>query len=222
MKTHFLTVLVLMSAIFFVGCKESSISITNLTCEYLTDPQGIDVTEPQLSWKLESVQRGQKQTAYRLLVASSPEKLMENTGDLWDTEKVRSDQSIHVAYKGKKLESRMPCYWKIRIWDKDGKASNWSEPAEWSMGLLTPDDWKAKWIGTPEPATAPYFRHPFNVNNMPERATIYIAALGYFELFINGQKVGNEVLAPAVSNYSKRSYYRTYDVSSYLKKGPNS
>jgi len=197
-------------------------TITNLTCEYLTDPLGIDQKKPRLSWQLESRERGQKQTAYHLLVASSRARLDENIGDLWDTDKVTSGQSIHVAYKGKQLESRMPCYWKIRIWDKEGKASDWSEPAGWSMGLLKSDDWTAKWIGTPEAATAPYFRHPFNVNKMPERATIYIAALGYFELFVNGQKVGNEVLAPAVSNYSKRSYYRTYDVSSYLKKGSNS
>jgi alpha-L-rhamnosidase len=92
----------------------------------------------------------------------------------------------------------------------------------WSIGLLKPEDWKAKWIGTPAAATSPYYRQSFNVDNMPERATIYIASLGYFELFVNGEKVGSEVLAPAVSNFSKRSYYRTYDVTSYLKKGSNS
>jgi len=222
MKTQFLTLAVLLSTIFIVGCNKSSLTIAHLTCEYLTDPLGIDETKPRLSWQLEPGQRGQKQNAFRLLVASSREKLDKNTGDLWDSEKVKTDQSVHVEYNGKPLESGMACYWKVRVWDKDGKASVWSEPAGWSMGLLKPEDWKAKWIGTPEPATSPYFRRSFYVDKIPERTRIYIAALGYFELFINGQKVGNEVLAPTVSNYSKRSYYRTYDICSYLKKGRNS
>ncbi len=222
MKAHFLTVIIFLSTICFIGCNESAVTITHLTCEYLTDPLGIDETKPRLSWQLESGLRGQKQTAYRVLVASSSEKLDWNTGDLWDSGKRISDQTIHVVYNGTPLESQMDCYWKVRVWDTDGKASNWSEPAVWSMGLLKPADWKAKWIGTPEPGTAPYYRKSFTLNNIPERAAMYIAALGYFEMYINGQKVGNEVLAPAVSNYDKRSYYRTYDVRSYLKKGRNS
>lgn len=221
MKTQALILLVIATT-FFVGCKESSVTITNLTCEYLKDPLGIDETKPRLSWQLKSVQRGQKQTAYHIIVASSSEKLEKNIGDLWDTRKVQSDQSILVAFNGIPLESRMPCYWKVRIWDKDAKGSVWSEPAEWSMGLLKSEDWKANWIGTPRPGTAPYYRQSFNIDIMPKRATFYIAALGYFELFVNGQKVGDEVLAPAVSNYSKRSYYRSYDISSLLKKGKNS
>ena len=221
MKTRVLILLVIVTT-FFVGCKKSSVTITNLTCEFLKDPLGIDETKPRLSWQLESVQRGQKQTAYHIIVASSREKLEKNTGDLWNSEKVQSDQSIHVAYNGISLESRMPCYWKVRVWDKDEKWSVWSEPAEWSMGLLKPEDWTANWIGTPDPGTAPYYRQSFNIDIMPMRATFYIAALGYFELFVNGQKVGDEVLAPAVSNFSKRSYYRTYDISSFLKKGKNS
>ncbi len=221
-KIKRMTTMLLLSATFFSGCNKSSVTITKLTCEYLTDPLGIDETKPRLSWQLKSGQREQKQTAYQLLVASSSEKLQKNIGDLWDSGKLKTDQSIHVEYDGRELESRMHCYWKVRVWDKDWKASVWSEPAEWSMGLLKSEDWKAKWIGTTEAVTAPYYRQSFNVDNMPERASIYIAALGYFELYLNGQKVGDEVLAPAVSNYSKRSYYRTYDVSSYLIKGRNS
>ena len=222
MKSTLFAISVVLSTTLMPGCQKSPVTINNLTCEYLADPSGIDETKPRLSWQLESGQRGQKQTAFQLLVASSRDKLDKNKGDLWDSEKVISDQSIHVEYDGKPLESRMICYWKVRVWDKDRKASNWSEPGEWSMGLLEPEDWEAKWIGAPEAGTAPYYRQSFHVDSIPGRASIYLAALGYFELFVNGQKVGNEVLAPAVSNYSKRCYYRTYDVRPYLKKGKNS
>jgi alpha-L-rhamnosidase len=199
-----------------------SLRIENLTCEYLENPAGIDILKPRLSWQLSSDQRGQKQTAYQLLVGSSQEILDKNIGDLWDTERVNSDQSIHVEYDGIPFESGMPCYWKVRVWDKDGKQSPWSQSAKWSMGLLNPDDWAAHWIGSPDSVTAPYFRHSFNLDNTTDQAFIYIASLGYFELFINGKKVGNEVLSPAVSNFNERTYYLTYDIASYLKKGRNS
>jgi alpha-L-rhamnosidase len=200
----------------------STLHIENLTCEYLENPAGIDILNPRLSWQLISNQRGDKQTAYHLLVASSQKKLDKNIGDVWDTGKVNSDQSIHVEYDGIPLESGMPCYWKVRVWDKDGNPSLWSQSAKWSMGLLNPDDWGAQWIGSPDSVTAPYYRQSFNLDNTPEQAFIYLASLGYFELYINGEKVGNEVLAPAVSNFSERTYYQTYDIASYLKKGRNS
>jgi len=118
---------------------------TNLRCEYRADPLGIDAQKPRLSWLMEAAGqktevRGQKQTAYQVLAASSEELLNNDTGDLWDSGKVASDQSIQVEYQGKPLESRMVCHWKVRVWDKDGKASDWSKPALWSMGLLKPDD----------------------------------------------------------------------------------
>jgi alpha-L-rhamnosidase len=116
----------------------------------------------------------------------------------------------------------MRCFWKVIVWDKDDTASAPSEAAMWSTGLLEPDDWKAKWISAGPGQTSPLYRQSFRIDDMPEHATIYVAPLGYFELYINGQKVGDEVLAPAVSTFSKRSYYRTYDVSGYLKKGINS
>lgn len=119
----------------------------DLRCEYLVNPLGIDEGKPRLSWISESDQRRQKQTAYHILVASSRQKLDENIGDLWDTGKVKSDRSIHVVYKGKELQSRMQCFWKVMIWDKDTKASEWSSPAMWSMGLLKQKDWQAQWIG---------------------------------------------------------------------------
>lgn len=146
----------------------SGLSIENLTCEHQSNPLGIDRLNPQLSWMIKSGQRGQKQTVYHILVASSEEKLKNNTGDLWDSGKVSSGQSVYVSYDGKALQSADQCFWKVMIWDKDQEPSKWSQPAFWSMGLLQPDDWEARWISTPEENTAPFFRREgkFSVNKL--------------------------------------------------------
>jgi alpha-L-rhamnosidase len=122
-------------------------TVSDLRCEYLENPLGIDTEQPRLSWVLHSSNRNQSQTAFRLLVASSQAKLNSNQGDLWDTGILHSDQSIQVRYAGAKLESHQDCFWKVRVWDDGGRASAWSQPAHWSIGLLKPEDWKAKWIG---------------------------------------------------------------------------
>ena len=122
-------------------------SVKYLRCEYRVNPLGIDVAKPRLSWILQSGQRAQVQSAYQVLVAASEENLEQNKGDLWNSSKVKFDQSNQVVYKGKPLTSRMRCCWKVRVWDKDDKVSAWSEPAMWTVGLLEPGDWQAKWIG---------------------------------------------------------------------------
>ncbi len=124
-----------------------AVTVDRLRCEYLEDPQGIDVARPRLSWNLISDDRGERQTAYQILVATSPKILDEGIGDLWDTGQAESDQSIQVPYRGKPLASHGECFWKVRVWDKAGKPSSWSPVAKWSMGLLAAEDWKAKWIG---------------------------------------------------------------------------
>lgn len=118
----------------------SALTIERLRCEYLQNPQGIDVIAPRLSWALESDGRGQKQTAYRVLVASSAAKLAADEADLWDSGKVAGDQTIQVAYQGKLLQTKMPCFWKVQVWGKDGQMSQSSESASWTMGLLKPTD----------------------------------------------------------------------------------
>ena len=123
----------------------------NLRCEYLVDPLGIDETAPRLSWEMVDPRRGAAQTAYRILVADDPDKLGADEGSLWDTGRIASDQSSHVVYEGKPLRSRMRVWWKVRVWDRDGEPSPWSAPAHWSMGLLEPGDWHAKWVGDPTP-----------------------------------------------------------------------
>ena len=122
-----------------------------LRCEYLVDPLGIGEPAPRLSWVVESGERGQRQTAYRLLVASSEKLLRQDKGDLWDTGKAASDETICTVYQGQPLASHQRCYWKVKVWDKDGRESSWSQPAMWSIGLLQPGDWKAEWIGYDKP-----------------------------------------------------------------------
>ena len=151
--------------------------------------------------------------------------LRDDRADLWDTGKVTSDQSIHVAYAGRPLSSRTRCYWKVRIWDKDGKTTAFSDPAVWEMGLLTPEDWKGKWISVPgkdedkSAQPAPLFRKGFILSQQPVSARVYICGLGYYELRLNGAKVGDHVLDPAFTRYDRRALYVTYDVTDQLKKG---
>src|ERR1700722_8934334 len=120
-----------------------------LRCEYLVDPLGIDVRAPRLSWIVESTARGQKQTAYQVLVAGDEAALARDQGDLWDSGRVESSETSAIVYAGKPLRSHQPCRWKVRVWDKDGKPSAWSQPATWTMGLLDPSDWgQSEWIGS--------------------------------------------------------------------------
>ena len=119
-----------------------------LRCESLVDPLGIGEPSPRLSWIGESARRAEVQSAYQVLVAASPEALAKDQGDLWDSGKVPRDDSAHVAYAGKPLGSRAACFWKVRLWDRDGNPSAWSEPARWTVGLLAAKDWQARWIDT--------------------------------------------------------------------------
>ncbi|GAA5125207.1 family 78 glycoside hydrolase catalytic domain [Luteolibacter yonseiensis] len=124
----------------------AEVTSTNLRCEYLTDPHGIEVRQPRLSWLVGSLERGEKQTAYQILVASSEELLAKDKGDLWDSGKVGGDATSQIVYQGAALASRSRCFWKVRSWDKGGEPSEWSKPATWSIGLLEQSDWSAKWI----------------------------------------------------------------------------
>ncbi|MCX5647700.1 MAG: family 78 glycoside hydrolase catalytic domain [Planctomycetota bacterium] len=192
-----------------------------LRCEYAVNPLGIDVVQPRFSWVLQSSRRGQMQSAYQVLVASSEEKLRAGTGDKWDSGKVDSDESVHVTYQGKALGSGEKCWWKVRVWDKDGKAGGYSEPATFEMGLLKPSDWQGKWIGAGKEISSPLLRKEFRLEKEIRRARAYICGLGWYELYINGRKVGDHVLDPATTDYQKRTLYVTYDVTKHLRQGPN-
>lgn len=209
---------------------ESTISPASPRCEDLSDPQGVDRKSPRLSWRIDSDRRDQRQTAYRILVASTEAILAEDRGDLWDSGKVASDETLGIAYQGSQLQPNQPCFWKVRVWDQDGHASIWSMPATWSMGLLGADDWKARWIGydklrqpggelfLPPP---PFLRTEFRVDKPVRRAVVYVTALGLCDVHLNGRRVSNDYFNPGWTDYTKRVYYRAYDVTDQIRSGNN-
>lgn len=254
--------------ILFLGTQLvfAGITPTRLQCEYLIDPMVIDVLNPRLSWVniAEKGVRGQFQTAWEIKVATTKDKLLNGQGDLWNSGKVSSDQSVNIYYAGKPLVSRQDCWWQVRTWDKDGKVSEWSEPAFWSMGLLDESEWKSIWIGAPWqgeealprpvfrrpgadtgeeqddiPPPAPMLRKSFNIQKEIVSARAYVTGLGYFEFYVNGEKVSDDVLVPNLTLYGKRpglennyisvpdsfSEYRvmylSYDIKDMLVKGEN-
>ena len=293
---------------FIGGLCPAALTTQNLRCEYLNDPLAIDASSPRLSWIVTSDRRGEKQTAYQVLVASSSKLLSADKGDLWDSGKVSSDEDSQVVYAGTGLVSRERCLWKVRTWDRDGNAGDWSPEAQWCMGLLNPGDWSAQWIAPapasghtntplvirratyeadagggaadvtaalnrhihqgrldmmvnnrtmgadpapnigkhlqveyeygnqvmnkvvnenealtlPWPASSvPYLRRSFEVKSPVQRAVLYVTALGLYEVHINGQRVGDHVLAPDWTDYRKRIRYQTFDVTSLLQTGGN-
>ena len=197
---------------------------TNLRCEFRVNPLGIDASRPRLSWVIESIDKGVLQTAYQVVVEG-----------VWDTGKVLSDQSQNIEYVGKSLVSSTRYNWKVRVWDNYGKVSGWSKPAMWTMGLMKPEDWTARWISTemdaqivptphatqPKPHDEPYVRRVFDLAAMPTSALATVNVMGFYELYVNGKKVSPNIMGPALSNYGKRSLYESYDLASYLRKGHN-
>jgi alpha-L-rhamnosidase len=206
-------------------------TVGDLRCEYLVDPEGIDVAQPRLGWILHSDRRGTAQTAYRVLVASTAQILATNQGDLWDSGRVPSPTSIGVPYQGRPLDSLRACFWKVQVWDKTGTGSDWSPPGRWSMGLLQPKDWSGRWIGLDSgPAAtgddsrrlpARWLRKEFVASKAVVRATVCYSGLGWSELYLNGERIGDEVLSPALSDYHQRVYYVTHDVTRAVRLGPN-
>lgn len=247
-----------------ISMVEAKITPTRLRCEYLENPQVIDVVKPRLSWVniANSGERNQVQTAMEIKVAGTKEKLLQGQADLWSSDKIISGTSNNILYNGKPLTSRQDCWWQVRTWDKEGKVSEWSEPAFWSMGLLNPEEWKAQWIGAPwqgeealpkparqrpgttaapkeVPPPAPLLRKSFQITKEIASARAYVTGLGYFELYLNGNKVGQDVLVPNLTAYGKRPglennyislpdnfgeyrvMYLSYDIKNLLKNGDN-
>ncbi len=215
----------------FIDKKEDAwVNLYDLTCEDMKDPLGIESPKPRLGWKLaaEPGERDQVQSAYQILVASSLQHLAHDQGDLWDSGEVTSAESVHVQYGGRALASGQDAYWKVRVWDGAGRPSPWSSPATFGVGILRAEDWVAAWIGHPagrtevdRPVPAPFFRRVVTVEKPVRQARVYVSGLGYYELTINGRKVGDEVLAPAVSRYDRTVLYQCHDITRLLSPGPN-
>jgi len=190
-----------------------------LRCEYMEDPLGVDTAEPRFAWVLAHTERAEKQTAYQLLVAANPEALSRGRGDQWDSGKVAAEDFTQVVYAGKPLESGRNYWWKVRYWDREDRASDYSRPARFGTALLKPSDCKASWIAAG--VQGGEFRKEFTIAGKVTNARIYIAALGYYELRVNGHRIGHKALDPAWTTYPKRVLYSTYDLDPVLKEGKN-
>jgi alpha-L-rhamnosidase len=194
---------------------------------------GIGTVSPRLSWRLAAGERGYRQSAYRVIVAGDEAALAGDSGDLWDTGKVESSRTSQIVYSGKALEAGQVCYWKVMIWDGSGKASKWSRPARWSVGLLEESDWKAEFISFRDSSPvhknrqqlylppARHYRKEFRSRPAIKRATIHATALGNYDLYLNGKRVSDRYFAPGWSDYAKRVYYNSYDVTDLLTGGEN-
>lgn len=234
-----------MAILFLASCKPDRIEVINLKCEDQNEPIAIHYTNPLLSWNVKTQTTGFEQTAYRILVSSNQESLKKNGGTYWDSGKVMSSGSIYIPYTGKELSSREKLYWKVMVWDHKDEPSEWSKVSKWEMGLIDASDWKGKWIGTSEDQAplsvkthpAPYFRKSLELDKKVKKARVYLSGLGFYEFYLNGEKIGDQVLAPAQSNYDKRAlpkllyhyddqsttriFYNTFDVTSKLNQGSN-
>ena len=211
---------------FLIGALQAVFAdfrVERLQCEYLENPLGIDTPQPRLSWILTSSERGVTQAAYQVLVASSEAALRKEQGDLWDSGRVESGESAQIRYSGRGLASRQQAFWKVRVWNQTGRMSE-SKPARWEMGLLSPADWQAQWIARTADTNshpAPLLRRAFKLDGRIRQARAYVCGLGYYELYLNGGKVGDHVLDPGYTRYDRRALYVTYDVTSQLQRGGN-
>ncbi|MFK7802086.1 MAG: family 78 glycoside hydrolase catalytic domain, partial [Anaerolineae bacterium] len=196
------------------------ISIHQLHCEYQHNPLGLGVLKPRLSWQLAGSGRGIRQSAYRLIVADCKALIDKNTGNIWDTQRVESDRSIHVEYEGRPVRSRQRYYWKVQVWDEREQPSEWSETASWEMGLL--DEWHAGWISAEiDHPACPYFRYEFKAPAEVASARIYATALGTYELHLNGNRVGDAHFTPGWTSYHNHIQYQPYDVTAQVQAGKN-
>ena len=209
------------------------IQATEISCEYAKNPIGIDTLNPRFSWIVDSAKRSAKQGACQILVASDPDLLESETGDMWDSGKVASDRSVNQTYAGKPLQSFGQYWWKVRLWNLQGIQSGYSEVGYFEMGLLKQRDWKTKWIGMNAQALkeqklerdtkdiAPIFRREFVVSKKVRDVRAYFSGLGWGELSVNGRKVGNSVLDPGPTDYDRSIPYVSHDITNFILPGDN-
>ncbi|MDR2956302.1 MAG: glycoside hydrolase family 78 protein [Prevotella sp.] len=231
-KMHSLFLIILMLISYSSVPIFAGIGITNLRTEMKTNPIGIDIQNPRLMWQIESNQSNINQIAYQILVAESVKDLNSEQNLSWNSGKVSSSSSIFIPYEGKQLQSRKTYYWKVKVWTSKGESS-WSKVNTWTMALTDEKDWAAKWIGLDKSMnegdrlegetrlTARYLRKEFQIPSQIKEAKVYITGLGFYECYINGKKVGDDVFAPTATDYTKHVNYNVYDVTDLLSNGQN-
>jgi alpha-L-rhamnosidase len=211
---------ILLTAITFSGYSKSIVN--SLKCDYHVNPIGIGVAQPQLSWQIVAEEINFVQQAYEIRVAETEENLSKSSKLVWTSGKVNSSESVNVTYGGTPAKSGQRLWWQVRIWDTKNKATSWSEPAYWEMGLLNASDWKANWIRLGQEKDnlisrpSQYLRKEFSIAKKVKTARVYVSALGLYELRLNGAKVGNDLFTPGWTSYKTRIQYQTYDVTSML------
>lgn len=206
-----------------ISCDSSdSIEISHLTTEYLTNPLGGDTPHPRFSWKLISEERDVQQTSYQVIVGESLKEIKKGTGTIWDTGEISGDRTVNLEYVEAPLQSNTTYYWRVKVW-LDDELFVWSEPAFFHTGIFDKSGWQAQWITTPEEIVhhSPLLRKEFQVEKKIEQAVAYVTAIGFYELYLNGEKVGDHVLDTGVTDYRETILYSTYDVTSFLKNGDN-
>ena len=218
---RYILLLFIQATALYAGASE----IYDLRCEKLTNPLGIDRTTPMLGWKIKSASQADIQTHYRILAATSIDKLNENNGDLWDSGKIKSAEQVAINYQGKALKSGDMVYWKVKTWTQKEGELPWSDAATFSIGLLNTTDWQGQFISFNPMGVrnvqSPIFWKRFNINETNKKYLLHVNSLGYHEVHLNGKKIGDAVLQPAVSQTDKRSLICTYDLSGLIQAGKN-
>lgn len=219
--------------LFLFSCLMSqAIKPVHLTCEGIERPLGIGIPVPALSWKVSSSDNGTTQSAYEILVFKAQTDTENETTALWNSGKINSSQTLYIPYHGEALEPFTRYYWKVRIYDQQGKASDWSETTWFETAMLKPADWKARWIGDGRKQferdedfykndQMPLFRKTFRISKNVESARLYISGLGYFEASLNGKRIGDNVLDPGWTAHRKQVLYVVHDVTGHITKGAN-
>jgi alpha-L-rhamnosidase len=246
MKSYYSLISLLLFTLLSYGQPKDQISVVKLLCNSTENPSVINTTVPMFSWKLISESRNQAQSAYHILVADSFDEIQNSLGNIWDSGKIKSDKSILIQFDGKKLKPAKKYFWRVKVWNLEGNASEWSQVGTFQTGLFSETDWRnAQWIGIEEMPVelklvpgvhgngdnqgqkalkrpvVPLFRKDFIVQKDISSATLFISGLGHYEAFMNGKKVGNSFLAPGWTNYEKTILYNCYDVTKMLYKGEN-
>ncbi len=227
MKRFIIMVISMMS---IIACRQDEISVGTMLCEYMDSPMGVDVRHPRFSWTLrarDNDAHGLFQSAYRIEV--SDRRSFDTL--CWDSGWVRSSDMLNVEYSGQPLKSDNTYFWRVRVKDGNGLESGWSRTEQWTTGLFSEDDWTAAWIGSDEIFDTrinpdcnipdPWFRKTVNLAQVPKRAMMFVASVGYHELYVNGRKITENILAPVVTDHSRRARYVAYDIAPELRKGEN-